>query len=288
MVQLLLHLPIMTAFAQERLFVAEYDLIDGSGEVNAVNPYSPDYIRNVEDLNEKLSLLGLGKKESGKDFTQIQKLLFRLHRHHPGSLVHSLSVLELVGACESNIEVKKAAALHDIEKASVPANILRKPSGLTEEEYDEIKKHTYAGWLRLTQLGFSSTVTAGALSHHIKENVQYGSYPVYEKLHGGGCYIAGVYVSGLDFQLSRKIALADALDAMTRVRAYTIPKPVNESEAILRREIEMGVFGDNREYIHSVLTSMISVVDDYYRVIPLYDSAALWYLCIWNFPHAIL
>ena len=38
-----------------------------------------------------------------------------------------------------------ASALHDIGKIAIPDNILEKPGKLTDEEYEEMKKHTIYG-----------------------------------------------------------------------------------------------------------------------------------------------
>ena len=43
--------------------------------------------------------------------------------------------------------------LHDIGKLSVPLEILRKPAGLTDDEYAEIKRHPEAGRRLLEELG---------------------------------------------------------------------------------------------------------------------------------------
>ena len=48
--------------------------------------------------------------------------------------------------------------LHDIGKLSVPLEILRKPAGLTDEEYAEIKRHPEAGRRLLEELGGFSPV----------------------------------------------------------------------------------------------------------------------------------
>ena len=44
-------------------------------------------------------------------------------------------------------EIKYAASLHDIGKIGVPDTILNKPSRLTDEEYDLIKKHSTIGYV---------------------------------------------------------------------------------------------------------------------------------------------
>ncbi len=65
--------------------------------------------------------------------------------------------------------------LHDIGKALVPDFILKKPGKLTEEEFEEIKKHTVYGRDILKNNGADEFVNA-ALCHH--ENLDGTGYPL--------------------------------------------------------------------------------------------------------------
>jgi HD-GYP domain-containing protein (c-di-GMP phosphodiesterase class II) len=66
--------------------------------------------------------------------------------------------------------------LHDVGKLSVPNEILNKPGRLTDEEFDEIRRHPGAGRELLTELGgFSPLVLDLVESHH--ERLDAGGYP---------------------------------------------------------------------------------------------------------------
>jgi putative nucleotidyltransferase with HDIG domain len=96
--------------------------------------------------------------------------------------------------------------LHDIGKLSVPLEILRKPSGLTDEEYAAIKCHSEAGRRLLEELGgFSPTVLDLVSDHH-------------ERLDGRG-YPRGLTEEELPLH-TRILTVCDVYDALVSDRVY--------------------------------------------------------------------
>lgn len=107
----------------------------------------------------------------------------------------------------------RSAPLHDIGKVGVPDAILQKPGKLTEEEFEEMKKHTIYGHDTLAaaekQLGstnsFLRVAREMAQTHH-------------ERWDGTG-YPGGL--AGETIPLCGRImALADVYDALTSKRRY--------------------------------------------------------------------
>ncbi len=97
------------------------------------------------------------------------------------------------------------ALLHDIGKIGVPDAILNKPSKLSNEEFEIIKKHPVIGNDILKDIHVIKSVAEGALYHH-------------ERYDGRG-YPFGL--SGEDIPYcARIIGIADAYDAMTSNRIY--------------------------------------------------------------------
>ncbi|CAM3545808.1 HD-GYP domain-containing protein [Paenibacillus lupini] len=66
------------------------------------------------------------------------------------------------------LEISKAGYLHDIGKSKIPDSILNKPASLTDEEFEEVKKHTLYGHdIILNSFENQSPYLAiSALQHH--------------------------------------------------------------------------------------------------------------------------
>jgi HD-GYP domain-containing protein (c-di-GMP phosphodiesterase class II) len=92
-----------------------------------------------------------------------------------------------------------AALLHDVGKVSISESILQAPRKLTEEEFNEVKKHPLYGYRLLTKCNFRSrAISLASLQHH-------------EKLDGTG-YPAGL--SDISFA-GRLIGIIDCYEAVT-------------------------------------------------------------------------
>lgn len=102
-------------------------------------------------------------------------------------------------------DIRCIALMHDCGKIAVPVNILQKPSRLTDDEYEIIKRHTTTGGEMLRDFTSIEGMSLGALYHH-------------ERYDGKG-YPNGL--SGEDIPvIARMICVADSLDAMNSNRCY--------------------------------------------------------------------
>ncbi len=113
-----------------------------------------------------------------------------------------------------------AALMHDIGKVNIPHDIINKPGKLTEQEWDQVKRHPVNGALILANVpGVSKLTIVAAFEHH---------------QHGGA---RGYPQVGGDYQrhpFSQIVALADAYEAITAARVYySSQMPPNESIRIL-------------------------------------------------------
>ena len=98
------------------------------------------------------------------------------------------------------------ALLHDIGKIMVSEEILQKPSCLSLNEYDEVKRHTVYGYEILKSYkDISTTAQTIALYHH--ERIDGSGYPY--NLKNGDIPIS-----------ARIVAVADVYDALTTNRVY--------------------------------------------------------------------
>lgn len=101
--------------------------------------------------------------------------------------------------------IRLAAAVHDVGKASLPAEILGKPGLLTRSELKMIRMHSEYGYEMLKDMDFPWPIAEIVLQHQ-------------ERLDGSG-YPAGL--SGEEILLEARIlGVADVVEAMDSVRAY--------------------------------------------------------------------
>jgi PAS domain S-box-containing protein/putative nucleotidyltransferase with HDIG domain len=137
---------------------------------------------------------------------------------------HQLRVAEVasaisrrMGLSEKDIEdVRVASLIHDIGKMAVPAEILSKPSQLTDVEFGLIKEHPRIAYEMLTAVEFIEPVATIIVQHH--ERLDGSGYP--HKLKGEAITRA-----------ARILAVADVVEAMASHRPY---RPALGVDAALR------------------------------------------------------
>lgn len=112
-------------------------------------------------------------------------------------------------------ELSLLALLHDIGKVGVKEEILKKPSSLTEEEWQEMRKHPEIGCRIAQNTAELLSVAEYILSHH-------------ERWDGTG-YPRGLKGEEIPL-LARIISVVDAYDAMTSDRPYR--KALSHEEAL--------------------------------------------------------
>ncbi|HKI49169.1 MAG TPA: HD domain-containing phosphohydrolase [Desulfobacteria bacterium] len=112
--------------------------------------------------------------------------------------------------------------LHDVGKVRLPNEILTAPRKLTEQEYEEIKKHPLYGWQILRQSKLNSKIQVAALEHH-------------ERPDGSG------YPNGLTSKrispASKALAMADVYEALTNWRPYKSPVPALKALDIIKKDV---------------------------------------------------
>jgi HD-GYP domain-containing protein (c-di-GMP phosphodiesterase class II) len=158
---------------------------------------------------------------------RVRALLVRLGEKDPSPEGHTRRVATLAVAIGERLGLPEGRLrqlavgdlLHDVGKLSVPNEILNKPGRLTDEEFDEIRRHPGAGRELLTELGgFSPLVLDLVESHH-------------ERLDAG-CYPNRVPAGDLDLEV-RVLAVADVYDALTADRVYREAWPPERAPALL-------------------------------------------------------
>ncbi len=168
-----------------------------------------DIFRNAENHMYKKKLFD-SPSMRGNTIKAILNTLFEKnkreeqHSHRVSALCKSTG--EALGLPEYKIEeLRTVGLLHDIGKICVAENILEKPGKLSQDEYNEIKRHPEIGYRILSNLHDLSETAEYVLAHH-------------ERWDGKG-YPRGIKGKDIPF-VSRIIAIADAYDAMTSERSY--------------------------------------------------------------------
>ena len=145
------------------------------------------------------------------------------HRGRPSDMIASLATgiaLELGLPHEEIERVRIASLLHDLGKLAVPAEILDKPTALTDGEWQAIGEHPRIGQVILEQASSLREAIPVVLHHH-------------ERFNGGG-YPHGL--KGNEIPLgARIVSVADSYHAMVNERPYSEAKTHEEALAELQR-----------------------------------------------------
>jgi PAS domain S-box-containing protein/putative nucleotidyltransferase with HDIG domain len=163
--------------------------------------------RAETDLRDGLAKLRSTLKAS------IDSLASAIEMRDPYTAGHQERVTDLaraiaveMGLAEERVEaIEIAGAIHDIGKLYVPAEILSKPTKLTDLEYALIKMHAQAGYTILSKIDFPWPIARIVHEHH-------------ELVNGSG-YPQGL--SAKDILLEARIlCVADVVEAMSSHRPY--------------------------------------------------------------------
>ncbi len=135
--------------------------------------------------------------------------------------LRAVEIGEEIGLPASRLrELALGGLLHDIGKLSVPTEILRKPGALTDQEFEEVKRHPGSGDDLLRDLGgFGDTVHELVRHHH-------------ERLDGSG-YPDGLAGEAMALDV-RILAVCDVYDALVSDRVYREAWSHERAIALLR------------------------------------------------------
>lgn len=186
----------------------------GAAEAGAELP-----MQAIED-----SVTALNRAADGGDLNAWLDLVWR---HDDATYQHCLLVSGLAAAFAQRLGfreadrrlIAEAAVLHDIGKARIPLEILRKPAGLSPAEREVMRRHPRIGHdMLVAQGGFAPVVLTAVLSHH-------------EYLDGSG-YPQGLGGSDIPDPV-RIITICDVYAALIERRSYKPPIPPGEAYAAL-------------------------------------------------------
>lgn len=135
--------------------------------------------------------------------------------HHTRVAKLACAIAREMGVSGEQVDgVKTAAAIHDIGKISIPAEILSKPGRMNEIEFSLIRTHPQVGFEILKTIEFPWPVAEIVLQHH-------------ERMNGTG-YPSGLL--GAEILLEARIlGVADVVEAMASHRPYRPALPIAEA-----------------------------------------------------------
>lgn len=175
---------------------------------------------NNEDQNFKIEQLSL------KLFITLSQTVEAKDLYTNGHSMRVAAYSEMIANAlglskEDQKKIYFCGLLHDIGKISIGDEIINKKGKLTDEEYNEMKKHPVAGWNILHSIDELPELAQVARWHH-------------ERFDGRG-YPDGK--SGSETPLFvRIVSLADAYDAMTSNRSYRSVMERSKVIEIIRNE----------------------------------------------------
>lgn len=181
-------------------------IVDKEHYIDSVNNIAEEILNNILD-NENIML----------SLVDIKNMDNYTYQHSVNVAI--ISVVIGVGLKLSKRDLLNlciGALLHDIGKAFIPNDIIKKPSSLTEEEFKLIKTHPQKGYDYLfNNFNISSSSKLIIKQHH--ERVDGLGYP--NKLKSDSI-----------FRLSKIVSIADVYDALTSNRPYR--KPIHANDAV--------------------------------------------------------
>lgn len=158
-------------------------------------------------------------------------------------------ISEKLGLDKQEVQkIRYSAPMHDMGKIGIPDNILLKKTKLTHAEFETIKSHTTIGYNILDNpksdiLNYGRQV---AVSHHEKWNGK--GYPY-------GLTGKDIYLSG------RIVCIADVFDALTSVRPYKNPYPIEVAVNIIRKDREQHFDPDITDVFLDNIDEIIKIKD---------------------------
>ena len=202
---------------ESRYFETDHPPLDGHFEISVFSPrrgwfttiFSNISGRKKMEMNLQESFGRLGKALGAT----VQAMAVMVETRDPYTAGHQRRVADLARsmAMEMGLDadeidgIHMAAAIHDIGKVSVPAEILSKPTKLKEIEFQLIKTHARAGYDIIKDIDFPWPLARTLLEHH--ERVNGSGYPY--GLTGDRLLIG-----------SRVLAVADVVEAIASHRPH--------------------------------------------------------------------
>ncbi|WP_026888411.1 HD-GYP domain-containing protein [Clostridium beijerinckii] len=247
------------------IYVSEGNNNLGKSNIDKIKEFEADYDVSIYNIKEVINELITTDNMNAESISKISKSIIKYldepnitikclvalkeadeytYKHCINVAIYSMLIAKWMNLSSDTVkEIIESGLLHDIGKIKIDNEILNKPSKLTREEFDEIKKHTILGYDIINDYNyFSRNIKDAILMHH--ERIDGSGYP-FGKL-------------GRDITLNAKIvAAADTFDAMTSNRVYKKGlTPFKTFEMFLTEGVKL--------YDTSVIFALLENISPYY------------------------
>jgi HD-GYP domain-containing protein (c-di-GMP phosphodiesterase class II) len=179
-------------------------------------------MQNIDRLRKTLS----STIQALADTVEVRDPYTAGHQRRVSDLARAIAT-EMCLAAEQIDGIRITSVIHDIGKISVPAEILSKPTRLSNTEFNLIKQHSESGYGILKDIDFIWPVAQIVLQHH--ERIDGSGYP--RALKGEEILIE-----------ARILAVADVVEAMASHRPYRPGLGIDA--ALTEIEKNSGIFYD--------------------------------------------
>ncbi|MEN8173175.1 MAG: HD domain-containing phosphohydrolase [Chloroflexota bacterium] len=216
--------------------VAHAKIIGGIEAINKADGMFNDGDAEILGIlaNQAATILHIAQIYTNADelfLSTIRALVAAIDLKDPYTEGHSQRVSEFSAAMAEELglsleeirHIRIGALLHDIGKIGIPDHILGKPGSLTDEEFNEIKKHPALGAKIISEVKSLRSELAALAEHH-------------ERLDGQG-YPNGLKGDQISL-IGRVVAVADVFDALTSDRPYRKAMDIDNALETLQNETD--------------------------------------------------
>ncbi len=175
-----------------------------------------DIVNRNSEVNAEKLLSHVAEVSAASGSNNIFDMLHNMRNYDDSTYAHCINVSLICGVFGKWLGMPKedidtltlAGLLHDIGKLLIPEEIIKKPSKLTDDEFEIIKSHPSKGYELFRHSPLDSRIKNAILMHH-------------EKCDGSG-YPFGLEASAID-TFAKIVTIADIYDATTSARIYRGP-----------------------------------------------------------------
>lgn len=180
-------------------------------DITEVFELQEEIVRTQKEILEKLGELVEGRSEETG-----------FHVQRVAKYSKLLAIKYGLNEEEANL-IQMASTMHDVGKIAIADKILLKPGKLSEDEFNEMKKHSVYGYEIFKSSKRELLKAAAMISYHHHEKYDGTGYP--QGLKGQNIHIYG-----------RIVALADVFDALGSDRIYKKSWELNKILELLKEE----------------------------------------------------